>query len=40
MAIGQNLLTAAHPEFSGAGTLLVATQVPRSVGVRLRWTFQ
>lgn len=40
MALGQNLLTAEHPEFSGAGTLLIATQVPRSVGVRLRWSFQ
>ena len=38
MVIGQNLLDAAHAEFAGAGTLLMATQVPRSVSLQLRWT--
>ena len=40
MAIGQNLFTAAHPEFAGAGSFLLVTEVPRSASVRLRWTFQ
>ena len=40
MAIGQNLFDAAHIEFGGAGTLLLATQVPRSVSLQLRWTFR
>ena len=39
MAIGQNLLDAAHAEFAGAGSLLMSTQVPRSGSLRLRWTF-
>ena len=39
MAIGQNLFDAAHAEFAGAASLLLATQVPRSVSLRLRWTF-
>jgi iron complex outermembrane receptor protein len=38
MAIGQNLLDAAHAEFAGTGSLLLPTQVPRSVSLRLRWT--
>ena len=40
MAIGQNLFDAAHAEFAGAGSLLLATQIPRSASVRLRWTFR
>jgi iron complex outermembrane receptor protein len=41
MAIGQNIFQAAHPEFaSGTGSLLIATQVPRSASLRLRWSFQ
>jgi outer membrane receptor protein involved in Fe transport len=40
MAIGQNLADASHPEFSTQGTLLLATEVPRNVALRLRWTFQ
>jgi iron complex outermembrane receptor protein len=40
MAIGQNLLTPAHAEFATSGSLLLATQVPRSVNLRLRWTFR
>jgi len=40
MAIGQNLLDASHPEFSGADALLSATEMPRSIAVRLRWTFR
>jgi iron complex outermembrane receptor protein len=40
MAIGQNLLDAAHFEFSGAKSLLMATQVPRSASLRLRWTLR
>jgi iron complex outermembrane receptor protein len=40
MAIGQNLLDAAHAEFGGVGSLLLATQVPRSASLRLRWTFR
>ena len=39
MAIGQNLFDAAHAEFAGTGSLLLATQVPRSASLRLRWTF-
>jgi iron complex outermembrane receptor protein len=37
MVIGQNLLEATHSEFSGADSLLLATRLPRSVGLRLRW---
>jgi iron complex outermembrane receptor protein len=37
MVIGQNLLDRAHPEFTSVGSLLLATQVPRSVSIRLRW---
>jgi iron complex outermembrane receptor protein len=42
MAIAENLIDAAHPEFAGpgAGSLLLATQVPRSASLRLRWTFR
>jgi iron complex outermembrane receptor protein len=40
MAVGQNLFNAAHAEFGGATGLLSATQVPRSVNMRLRWTFR
>ena len=39
IAVGQNLLDAAHPEIAGSGTFLMATQIPRSVSVRLRWVF-
>jgi iron complex outermembrane receptor protein len=38
-AIGQNLLDPAHAESSGAGSLLVVTQVPRGLNLRVRWTF-
>jgi iron complex outermembrane receptor protein len=38
MAIGQNLLDASHAEFAGTASLLHTTLVPRSFGVRLRWT--
>ena len=40
MVTGQNLFDAAHAEFGGAGSFLLVTQVPRSAGVRLRWTFR
>lgn len=40
MAIGQNLFDAAHAEFGGPTTFLLVTQVPRSLGLRLRWTFR
>jgi len=40
MAIGQNLFDTSHAEFSGAASLLRATEVPRSASLRLRWTFQ
>jgi hypothetical protein len=39
MAIGQNLFDAAHTEFAGTTSLLLPTQVARSAGLRLRWTF-
>jgi iron complex outermembrane receptor protein len=39
MAIGQNLLDEAHPEFPGATSFLLGTQVPRSASLRVRWTF-
>ncbi|MGH7735212.1 MAG: TonB-dependent receptor plug domain-containing protein, partial [Gemmatimonadales bacterium] len=39
MAIGQNLLDAAHAEFTSATALVLATQVSRSGSLRLRWTF-
>jgi iron complex outermembrane receptor protein len=38
MVIGQNLLDPAHAEFAGNQSLLLPTQVPRSVSLRLRWT--
>jgi len=38
MAIGQNLLDASHAEFAGTSSLLRPTLVPRSFGLRLRWT--
>jgi outer membrane receptor protein involved in Fe transport len=38
MAIGQNLFDAAHAEFAGPTSLLLATQVRRSASLRLRWT--
>ena len=37
MVVGQNLLDAAHPEFGSGTSLLLATQIPRSIGFRLRW---
>jgi iron complex outermembrane recepter protein len=40
MAIGQNLFDAAHAEFTGADSIVLATQVPRSASLRLRWTFR
>ena len=40
MVTGQNLFDAAHAEFGGVGSFLLVTQVPRSAGVRLRWTFR
>jgi iron complex outermembrane receptor protein len=40
MAIGQNLSSAAHVEFAGPSSLLMATQVPRSVSLRMRWAFR
>jgi outer membrane receptor protein involved in Fe transport len=40
MAIGQNILDAAHRESTGNGSLLLATEVRRSASVRLRWTFE
>ena len=39
MATGQNLLSAAHAEFGGATSLLLATQVPRSVNARFVWKY-
>jgi iron complex outermembrane receptor protein len=39
MGIGQNLLDPSHAEFSGISSQLLATQVPRSGSLRLRWTF-
>jgi iron complex outermembrane receptor protein len=39
MVIGQNLFDAAHAEFAGPNSLVLATQVPRSASVRLRWAF-
>jgi len=39
-AIGQNLLEPAHAEFGGPGSLLLATLVPRSASLQLRWTFR
>ena len=38
MVTGQNLLDPAHPEFSSANSLVMATQVPRSVSLGFRWT--
>ena len=29
----------AHPEFDGKNLVMLATQVPRSASLRLRWTF-
>ena len=40
VVIGQNLFDPAHYEFGGAASLLMATQVPRSVTLQLRWTFR
>jgi outer membrane receptor protein involved in Fe transport len=37
--MGQNLFDAAHAEFGGTGSALLATQVPRSLSLRMRWTF-
>jgi iron complex outermembrane receptor protein len=39
-AIGQNLFDASHAEFATASSFLLATQVPRSVSLRLRWTLR
>jgi hypothetical protein len=38
MAIGQNLFDAAHAEFAGLTSLLLATQVRPSASLRVRWT--
>jgi iron complex outermembrane recepter protein len=38
--IGQNLLDPATSEFATASSFLLATQVPRSVSLRLRWTLR
>jgi iron complex outermembrane receptor protein len=40
MAIGQNLFDARHEEFATAASLLLATGIPRSVNLRLRWVFR
>lgn len=40
MAIGENLFEASHAEFATTAPLLLATEVPRSASLRLRWTFQ
>ncbi len=37
--VGQNLFDPRHTEFAGAGAIVTATQVPRSVKVQLRWHF-
>jgi hypothetical protein len=37
MVFGQNLLDPSHAEFTSSGALLLATEVPRSVGVRFLW---
>jgi iron complex outermembrane receptor protein len=39
IAIGQNVFDAAHAEFSGIKSLALATQIPRSATLRMRWTF-
>jgi iron complex outermembrane receptor protein len=39
MAIGQNLFNPAHAEFDGTNLVMLATQVPRTASLRLRWTF-
>jgi outer membrane receptor protein involved in Fe transport len=39
IAFGQNLLQAAHAEFSDLNAGLIGSSVPRSGGVRLRWQF-
>ena len=38
-AIFQNIFDAAHPEFTTATSFMMATQVPRSASLRLRWLF-
>ena len=40
MAIGQNLFVASHQEFAGSDSFVLATQVPRSASLRLRWTLR
>jgi iron complex outermembrane recepter protein len=40
VAIGQNLFDASHAEFARALSGLLATEVPRSASLRLRWTFR
>jgi iron complex outermembrane receptor protein len=40
MAIGQNLLNAAHTEFAGAASLVQTTEVPRSASLRMRWALR
>lgn len=40
MAIGQNIFDAAHYEFGGGDTVVLATQVPRSGSLRLRWALR
>ena len=39
MISGHNLLDAAHAEFGDADALVLGTEVPRSAGVRVRWSF-
>ncbi|MEO7272392.1 MAG: TonB-dependent receptor [Vicinamibacterales bacterium] len=38
-AIGQNLLQPAHGEFVGPDAFVGATNMPRRLGLRVRWTF-
>jgi iron complex outermembrane receptor protein len=40
MAIGQNLTDGAHAEFAGPSSFVLVTEIPRSVSVRLRWSFR
>jgi iron complex outermembrane receptor protein len=36
---GQNLLSADHAEFTGTGSSIQATRIPRSVSLRMTWKF-
>jgi hypothetical protein len=38
MLFGQNLLDHSHKEFGARQALTVFTEMPRRIGVRLRWT--